>query len=126
MGVFLVAAELSRRGFTVSPTSRNARGADILVTDAECKRAFSIQVKTAAPVSSYWLLNEHAKEMRSDSHVCVFVNIKKDGTPPEFFVVPSEVVARKMRMEKIGNTTWYSFSLDDALEFRDKWEILGR
>jgi hypothetical protein len=31
-GVYLAAAELSRLGFVVSPTSRSARGADLLVT----------------------------------------------------------------------------------------------
>ena len=34
-GVYLVAAELSKRGFIVSPTSRGAEGADLLVTDQE-------------------------------------------------------------------------------------------
>ena len=32
-GVYLVAAELSKRGFIASPTSRGAQGADLLVTD---------------------------------------------------------------------------------------------
>lgn len=40
-GVYLVAAELSRRGFIVSPTSRSTRGADLLVTDKSCERACS-------------------------------------------------------------------------------------
>jgi hypothetical protein len=37
-GVYLVAAELTRLGFIVSPTSRSARGADLLVTDQECQK----------------------------------------------------------------------------------------
>ena len=48
-GVYLVAAELSKHGFIASPTSRGARAADILATDAECKRAFSVQVKPNPP-----------------------------------------------------------------------------
>jgi hypothetical protein len=40
LGVYLVAAELSYRGFIVSPTSRSAIGADLLVTDQECKRTW--------------------------------------------------------------------------------------
>jgi len=124
-GVYLVAAELSKQGFIASPTSRSARGADILATDAECRRAFSIQVKTSAPVSSYWLLSEHAKEMRSDTHIYVFVNIKKEGIPPEFYVVPSAVVAERMWVEKQrGGSVWYSFTLDDAKPFQDRWDIL--
>jgi hypothetical protein len=124
-GVYLVAAELSKQGFIASPTSRSARGADILATDAECRRAFSIQVKTAAPVSSYWLLSEHAKEVRSDTHIYVFVSIKQDATPPDFYIVPSAVVADKMWVEKQkGGSIWYSFALADAKPFQDKWDIL--
>jgi len=37
--VFLTAAELTRRGFIVSTTTRNAFGADLLVTDQRCKKA---------------------------------------------------------------------------------------
>ena len=37
IGVYLTAAELSKRGFIVSPTSRGAEGADLLVTDQECQ-----------------------------------------------------------------------------------------
>ena len=46
-GVFLVAAELARIGLIVSPTSRSARGVDLLVTSADGTRAFSVEVKSA-------------------------------------------------------------------------------
>jgi hypothetical protein len=51
-GVYLVAAELTRLGFIVSPTSRSARGADLLVTDQECQKAWSVQVKTKSEPAS--------------------------------------------------------------------------
>ena len=41
-GVYLVAAELVARGFIVSVTSRGAAGADLLVTDHTCARAWSV------------------------------------------------------------------------------------
>ena len=47
-GVYCAAAELSRQGYIVSPTSRSARGADLLVTDQSCLNAWSVQVKTNA------------------------------------------------------------------------------
>ena len=46
LGVRLAAAELIRRGCTVAPTSPGAFGADLLVTDVMCQKAWSIQVKT--------------------------------------------------------------------------------
>jgi hypothetical protein len=64
-GVFLVAAELSRRGFIVSTTSRNALGADLFVTDQRCQRTWSVQVKTNSRPASYWLTGEKARETKS-------------------------------------------------------------
>jgi hypothetical protein len=70
-------------------------------------------------------LSEHAKVMHSDTHIYVFVNIKKEGAPPEVYVVPSAVVADKMWVEKQkGGSVWYSFTLADAKPFQDKWDIL--
>src|SRR5262252_1995198 len=96
-GVYLVAAELSRLGFIVSPTSRSARGADLLVTDQACQRAYSVQVKTNRKPSAFWLLNPDAKRMQSDTHIYVFVNIRGEQRP-EYYVVPSRVVAERMKV----------------------------
>jgi hypothetical protein len=41
-GVYLVAAELTKRGLTVAPASRSAFGADLLVTDDRCKKTWSV------------------------------------------------------------------------------------
>src|SRR5439155_25614959 len=60
-GVYLVAPELSRRGFIASPTSRSAIGADILATDQACRRTYSVQVKTNAKTFGFWLLTEKAR-----------------------------------------------------------------
>lgn len=124
-GVFLVAAELSRLGYIVSPTSRSAFGADLLVTDKDCKKAFSVQVKTNAKTFNFWLLNKHSKETISRSHIYVFVNLRKGGSEIEFFVVPSKVVSKKMYTQKTGKYTWYSFSYEDALAHKDKWKVFG-
>jgi len=121
--VYIVAAELSRRGFIASPTSRSARGADILVTDQNCKHAYSVQVKTNAKNASFWLLSPHTKEMVSPTHVYVLVNILKEGYA--FYIAPSKVVARRMDGPVTqGKGTWYSISREKVKEFKDKWELL--
>ena len=95
-GVYLVGAELAARGFVVSPTSRSALGADLLVTDELCRRAFSVQVKTNTRTHSFWLMSKKARRLKARSHVYVFVNINKDDAGHEYFVVPSVVVAKKI------------------------------
>jgi hypothetical protein len=123
-GVYLVAAEMAGHGFIASPTSRSARGADILCTDPECKRAFSVQVKTKSTQASYWLLSSDYKRFVSDSHIYVFVSIKEGGLPAEFFIIPSKVVAKKAYVEPFGKDIWYSFTVKDATPYQDRWEIL--
>jgi hypothetical protein len=122
-GVYLVAAELSKHGFIASPTSRSARAADILATDAECKHAFSVQVKTKSTQASYWLLHRDDKRFVSNSHIYVFVSIREDGVPAEFFIIPSKVVAKKAYAERFGKGIWYSFTVEDAKPYQDRWEI---
>ena len=120
-GVYLVAAELTYRGFIVSVTSRNAFGADLLVTDQRCQRTYSVQVKTNHQVSNCWLLSEHARNIKSPTHVYVFVNLKKDQRP-EYYVVPSEFVATHVLEEKQKNSTFYSFGRSDA-KLDSGWDV---
>lgn len=122
-GVYLVAAELSRIGFIASPTSRSAIGADILVTDQECKKTYSVQVKTNTTTFNFWLLNKEAKKIKSPSHFYAFVNLKSNGEI-EYYIVPSSIVADKAEVEKSRTgSIWYSFSLQNAKKYKDKWPI---
>ena len=127
-GVYLVAAELTRLGFIVSPTSRSAQGADLLVTDPDCRRAFSVQVKTGTNYYTSWWVNEQAKERQSESHIYVFINLrqtKKRGEEHEFYVVPSRAVSDKMRYGKTGGAEGYEFFMADAKPYKDKWSLFG-
>ena len=123
-GVYLVAAELSRLGFIVSPTSRSAVGADLLVTDQKCKRAYSVQVKTNAKTFNFWLIGKKAKESTSDTHIYVLVNIrnsKRNGETIEYYIVPSKNLAR------VGCHAgdWPNIKREKVLKYENAWEIFG-
>jgi len=45
-GEYLVAGELSRRGYIASITLRNSRGIDIIASSADAEKTVNIQVKT--------------------------------------------------------------------------------
>ncbi len=107
-GVYLVAAELTRLGFIVSITSRNARGADLLATDQAYRKTWSIQVKTSWRPVSNWPIGKHYKTEASDSHVYVFVNLRGESKP-DYYVVPSKVVANEGRAYERPKGTWYGF-----------------
>ncbi len=127
-GVFLVAAELSARGFIVSTTSRSATGADLLVTDQWCQKTWSVQVKTNGKKASFWLVGSKAQHLKSQSHVYAFVNIRKNK-PPQFLIVPSERVAAatKGSVSSTGSV-WYEFwHRFDTSGHEDSigWDIFG-
>lgn len=130
-GVYLVAAELTKRGLVVSPTSRSAFGADLLVTDGTCKRAWSVQVKTNFGRPSFWLLNAHAAATKSKTHLYVLVNLGQKNAHqrlslPDFYVVPSDVLARRMRTSPRSASTFYSIHRKRIPEYKDKWQIFGQ
>ncbi len=123
LGVYLTAAELTRRGLVVSVTSRSALGADILATDERCSVAWSIQVKTNKKPTNFWLTSRHVNEIKADSHIYVFVNLRGEGRP-DFYVVPSRYVARKVIVgESSTGSRWYPFYREDR--FKDAWSALG-
>jgi len=128
-GVYLAAAELTKRGLTVAPTSRSSFGADLLVTDEQCKKAWSVQVKTNFGRPRFWLVNKRSDQVTSPSHVFVLVNLNQANArqrllTPEFYVVPSRVIARRMRTtpRKTG-AIFYSIWANDIERYRERWGV---
>ena len=124
LGVYLTAAELVKLGFIVSPTSRSALGADLLVTDQRCQKSWSVQVKTGCATVSFWLMSKDARHLQSPSHIYVFVYLPKKGEP-RFYVVPSRVVASAIRLSPRRSTgsVWHWYKRDER--YRDKWKLFG-
>jgi hypothetical protein len=119
LGVYLSAVELVRRGFIVSPTSRSAMGADLLVTDQDCKKAWSVQVKTNSSNANFWLAGKKALTVKSKTHIYIFVSAPENKSP-SFFVVPSTVVAKNVPG---GKGSWYPYYRDK--KFENNWKLFG-
>ena len=120
--VYAVAAELSREELTASVLARNAKGADILVTDADClKQPLSVQVKSrqGSAIGArnwHWLVGKGTGFSRN--LVFVFVYFPVEGEP-EFYVVPSLRIQRMLqdsdrRMPYVRRT--------DVEAYRDDWQ----
>lgn len=128
-GVYLVAAELSKNGLIASPTSRSAMGADIVVTDQKCCRAWSVQVKTNAKTHSFWLLNGKTKEAVSPTHIYALVNLikRREGESIEYFVIPSAVVAERMiyGKSKAETSEWWAIYRDKIMDYKDRWDLFA-
>jgi len=135
-GEYLVAAELTRRGYIASLTQRNTHGIDILASSSDGTRQVAIQVKCDQTAGEEWMLSSKADLLSTPTLFYVFVRLHDGGTP-EFFVVPSSVVAEftssshKAWLAKPGkhgkahkDTTIRVFS-DGEARYRDGWSVLG-
>ncbi len=136
-GEYFVAAELSRRGYIASISLRNTRGIDILATTQDSSRSVTIQCKTNQTTARKWLLNEKSERFESDSHVYIFVALGKLTTRPRFHIVPSKVVAERIRKghrrwletpgkkgQKHQDSNMRQFG-DPQDEFLERWDLLG-
>ena len=135
-GEYLVAAELSRRGYVTTLTLRNTRGIDILASNSDATISVGIQVKTAYGARPVWIMNKKAEADLAENLFYVFVCLPPEGSAT-FFVVPRPVVAKYVReshaefLKKPGrlgqahNDTDMRQYKDPAHEYRDRWDLLG-
>jgi hypothetical protein len=126
LGAYLAAAELTQKGLIVSMTSRNARGADLLVANQTYRRTWSVQVKTNRKPATFWLLSKDFKELASPSHVYLFINLRGDQRP-DYYVVPSKIVAETgtTTPERSGGAIFYSFWRKNAEKYQDRWSFFS-
>jgi len=96
-GEYFVAGELSKRGYIASITLRNTMGIDILVSSKDARKSVGIQVKSTKYNVNHWLLNQKAEDYYADNLFYVFVNLKEEYQRPDFYVVPSKIVARYIK-----------------------------
>lgn len=120
-GLNYAAWQLSRRGWHVMPTIRNARGSDLIVTDADETVFFGVQSKALSkryPVplgrdldalrSAWWVITIQAK---TDHPVC--------------FILHQEEVRQRAVQDKNGGAYWLQPAAYDCDEFREAWDRIG-
>ena len=120
-GTYLVAAELTLKGFIATITCRNAKAVDILAYNPSLKKTIEIQVKTSSEDSSWetaWGV-KGVKDIKSATLHFVFVKLQK-GSPHKFYLVPSQGVAKRLKTAS-GGWEWFEAKEKDLLN----WEQFG-
>jgi len=120
-GLYYAAWHLSRRGWHVMPTVRNARGSNLIVTNDDESLYFGIQSKALSkrvPVplglslemlrSVWWIITVNAN---TDAPVCFILRLE-------------EVRALAFRSRDAG-AYWLQPKAYDRDEFREAWHRLG-
>lgn len=136
-GEYFVAAELSLRGFLATVTLRNSRGIDIIASNADASKTVSIQVKANKSGKASWILNKKSETFSSDNHFYIFVALHPLGNRPDFYIVPSSVIAEYTSRT---HSEWLSGTKKDGSErkdsnmrkfndyennYKERWDVLG-
>lgn len=95
-GEYFVAAELERRGYSVAVPMSNTELFDILAFDRESHKQWAIQVKTTTSKNNTWVLSKKSETIEDKNIVYIFVKLN-DLEMPQYYVVPSAVVAKSVR-----------------------------
>ncbi len=119
-GLFYICYELSRRGWNCLPTTRNAKGVDIVIYSQDTKKSYTIQVKA--------LRYRNAVPFGSNPQIIAdFVIIVRNVlNKPEVFIMKSNEVKKKLHKRVKGNKISYWLQIKDYEEFKNKWEIIDR
>ena len=122
IGLYYVCYKLSRFGWNVMPTARNARGIDIIAYNKEGSKFIGIQVKTLSkrnPVP----LGKSLENVMGDYWIIVNDALKEPNT---FILLPKEVKKSAHKGEKEGRVSyWLQPSAYDIESFKEAWDRIG-
>ncbi|MCI4463705.1 MAG: hypothetical protein JHC30_06010 [Caldisericum sp.] len=121
IGLFYVCYELSRKGWNCLPTTRNAKGVDIIIYDLNGERKFTIQVKALSrrnPVP----FGSKLEIMADFVIVCTEVFTDK----PEVYILTPDDVKKNIHKGVKDSKTSYWLQPQGYLKFREAWGKIGK
>ena len=119
-GLYYVCYELSKRGWNAMPTSRNARGVDVVIYNQKGSNSHTIQVKTLskrspAPFGS-----------NLDGLIAEYVFIVNNVfSEPNLYIVDTSTAKSLIHEGLKDGRKSYWFQPNDYEQFKDNWAIIG-
>jgi hypothetical protein len=120
-GLFYVCYELSKRGWNCLPTTRNARGVDIIIYDLDGERKFTIQVKTLSKKNPVPFGSK--LEVMAD-FVIICAEIFSES--PKVYILKGEEVKKMVKKMVKDNRVSYWLQPKDYDRYRNRWEVIGK
>jgi len=113
VGLFYAANQLAKRGWNVLPTSRNARGPDLLIYSQNGKKTHKIQVKS---MTNWEHIKPGPKEnfLMSD-FVIICTNVYDEI--PNLYIAKTSEIYTTVNVHGFINKKKY-------LKYRDNWKII--
>ena len=121
VGMYYVSYCLSRMGFNVIPTSRNAKGIDLVVYNEDNSRMIGIQVKclsgkTAVPLGYHDNL-DHLMD------VPWTIVVQNKDAEPSVYLVTSDEVKAGANQEK-GGSWWLGYKKFAGPDTLNRWNLI--
>ena len=120
-GLFYVCYELSKRGWNCLPTTRNARGVDIIIYDLDGERKLTIQVKTLSKKNPVPFGSK--LEIMAD-FVIICAEIFSES--PKVYILKREEVKKMVKKMVKDNRVSYWLQPKDYERYRNRWEVIGK
>jgi hypothetical protein len=120
-GLYYVAWHLSRRGWHVMPTIRNARGSDLIVTDGDEAVFLGIQSKALSKRHAV-PLGRSLEDLRSEWWI---ITIHANSDRPVCFILKNREVRQLAQQDLNGGAYWLNPPGYDREEFREAWGRIG-
>ena len=119
MGLYFICYQLSKQGWNVLPTSRNARGVDLVIYSRDARLKHTIQVKTLSKRNPVPFGNK-------PSLIADYLIICRVSEKPEVFVSKIDDIKNKIVQKTKNGKISYWLIPKNYEEFKDDWEIIGR
>lgn len=120
-GLYYAAWQLSRRGWHVMPTVRNARGSDLIIVNDDETVFLGIQSKALSKRHAVGL-GLRIEDLRSDWWI---VTVKANSDEPVCYIMALAEVRTLAKQDRNGGAWWLDPPAYDREEFRDVWERIG-
>jgi hypothetical protein len=120
IGLYYICYELSRRGWNALPTSRNAKGIDLVIYSRDAKRKHTIQVKTLSKRNPVPFGNKPS--LIADYLIICRVL----GEKPEVFVTKIDNIENRIDKQTKNEKISCWLQPKNYEEFKDNWSIIGK
>ncbi|MEM1958830.1 MAG: hypothetical protein QW181_04490 [Candidatus Nitrosocaldus sp.] len=119
IGLFYICYELSKRYWNCLPTTRNARGVDLVIYDQDAKNHFTIQIKALRKRNPVPFGNKRPQLIAD-----FVIIVRNVFDKPEVFIMKSEEVNKRIAEKEMQGKYSYWLQYKDYEGYKERWDII--
>ncbi len=123
VGLYHICCELSKRGWNVLPTSRNAKGVDIIIYNQNATRTLTIQVKSLSKRNAV-PLGGKLDNLVAD-YIIICRNVIDKNKNPEVFIAKTDKAKNEVSRHGKYENAAYWWPPPKYEVYKDKWDKIG-